>query len=200
MVSKSPFTAWNSFAAYIQKFSPPLQELSQPLQELPRPLQAFSRPFKSTFTAWIISSRPLESLLLPCEHCHQVGQVPSAIKSRAFQPNPHGFKLFSYVDFVRGHQQIPMAVDDITTTALMTPFEYLCRPLGLTSAAQSIQSLGVLFAHRRSPSWTTLVLYSRVVFFFNEPTNGEDRRRRQVSITPLPPTCRGQCEQSHVMT
>jgi hypothetical protein len=25
-------------------------------------------------------------------------------------------------------------------------------------------------------------------------------RRRQVSITPLPPTCRGQCEQSHVMT
>jgi hypothetical protein len=25
-------------------------------------------------------------------------------------------------------------------------------------------------------------------------------RRRQVSIAPLPPTCRGQCEQSHVMT
>ncbi len=25
-------------------------------------------------------------------------------------------------------------------------------------------------------------------------------RRRQVSITPHPPTCRGQCEQSHVMT
>jgi hypothetical protein len=25
-------------------------------------------------------------------------------------------------------------------------------------------------------------------------------KRRQVSITPLRPTCRGQCEQSHVMT
>jgi hypothetical protein len=24
-------------------------------------------------------------------------------------------------------------------------------------------------------------------------------RRLQVSITPLPPTCRGQCEQTHVM-
>jgi hypothetical protein len=31
---------------------------------------------------------------------------------------------------------------------------------------------GVLFLHRRSSSWTTLVLYSRVVFIFNEPTNG----------------------------
>ena len=32
------------------------------------------------------------------------------------------------------------------------------------------KSLRVLFLHRRPPSWTTLVLYSRAVFIFNEPT------------------------------
>ncbi len=31
------------------------------------------------------------------------------------------------------------------------------------------KSLRVLFLHRRSPSWTTLVLYSRAVFIFNDP-------------------------------
>jgi hypothetical protein len=31
------------------------------------------------------------------------------------------------------------------------------------------KSLRVLFLHRRPPSWTTLVLYSRAVFIFNEP-------------------------------
>ncbi len=32
------------------------------------------------------------------------------------------------------------------------------------------KSLRVLFLHRRPPSWTTLVLYSRAVFIFNGPT------------------------------
>ena len=31
------------------------------------------------------------------------------------------------------------------------------------------KSLRVLFLHRQPPSWTTLVLYSRAVFIFNEP-------------------------------
>jgi hypothetical protein len=31
------------------------------------------------------------------------------------------------------------------------------------------KSLRVLFLHRRPPSWTTLVLYSRAVLLFNEP-------------------------------
>ncbi len=31
------------------------------------------------------------------------------------------------------------------------------------------KSLRVLFLHRRPPSWTTLVLYSRAVFILNEP-------------------------------
>ncbi len=33
------------------------------------------------------------------------------------------------------------------------------------------KSLRVLFLHRRPPSWTTLVLYSRAVFIFNEPAS-----------------------------
>jgi len=40
---------------------------------------------------------------------------------------------------------------------------------GILRGVRDAKSLRVLFLHRRSPSWTTLVLYSRVVFIFNEP-------------------------------
>jgi hypothetical protein len=42
---------------------------------------------------------------------------------------------------------------------------------GILRGVRYAKSLRVLFLHRRSPSWTTLVLYSRVVFIFNEPIN-----------------------------
>ncbi len=41
---------------------------------------------------------------------------------------------------------------------------------GILRGVRYAKSLRVLFLHRRSPSWTTPVLYSRVVFIFNEPT------------------------------
>jgi hypothetical protein len=41
---------------------------------------------------------------------------------------------------------------------------------GILRGVRYAKSLRVLFLHRWSPSWTTLVLYSRVVFIFNEPT------------------------------
>jgi hypothetical protein len=40
---------------------------------------------------------------------------------------------------------------------------------GILRGVRCTKSLRVLFLHRRSPSWTTLVLYSRAVFIFNEP-------------------------------
>jgi hypothetical protein len=40
---------------------------------------------------------------------------------------------------------------------------------GILRGARCTKSLRVLFLHRRPPSWTTLVLYSRAVFIFNEP-------------------------------
>ncbi len=46
---------------------------------------------------------------------------------------------------------------------------------GILRGVRYAKSLRVLFSHRRSPSWTTLLLYSRVVFFFNEPTIGVPR-------------------------
>ncbi len=49
---------------------------------------------------------------------------------------------------------------------------------GILRGVRYAKSLRVLFLHRRSPSWTTLVLYSRVVFIFNEPTNSPMRRFR----------------------
>ncbi len=41
---------------------------------------------------------------------------------------------------------------------------------GILRGVRYAKSLRVLFLHRRSPYWTTLVLYSRVVFIFNEPS------------------------------
>ncbi len=40
---------------------------------------------------------------------------------------------------------------------------------GILRGFRCTKSLRVLFLHRRPPSWTTLVLYSRAVFIFNEP-------------------------------
>ncbi len=40
---------------------------------------------------------------------------------------------------------------------------------GILRGVRCTKSLRVLFLHRRSLSWTTLVLYSRAVFIFNEP-------------------------------
>jgi hypothetical protein len=40
---------------------------------------------------------------------------------------------------------------------------------GILRGVRCTKSLRVLFLHRRLPSWTTLVLYSRAVFIFNEP-------------------------------
>ncbi len=45
---------------------------------------------------------------------------------------------------------------------------------GILRGVRYAKSLRVLFLHRRSPSWTTLVLYSRAVFIFNEPTPYEN--------------------------
>ncbi len=43
---------------------------------------------------------------------------------------------------------------------------------GILRGVRCTKSLIVLFLHRRPPSWTTLVLYSRAVFIFNEPALG----------------------------
>jgi hypothetical protein len=40
---------------------------------------------------------------------------------------------------------------------------------GILRGVRCTKSLRVLFLHRRPPNWTTLVLYSRAVFIFNEP-------------------------------
>jgi hypothetical protein len=43
---------------------------------------------------------------------------------------------------------------------------------GILRGVRCTKSLRVLFLHRRTPSWTTLVLYSRVVFICYEPASG----------------------------
>ena len=61
---------------------------------------------------------------------------------------------------------------------------------GILRGVRYAKSLRVLFLHRRSPSWTTLVLYSRVVLIFNEPTTVEaspygDPYYRTVTVDPF---------------
>ena len=61
-----------------------------------------------------------------------------------FAVNLAGMKIFSKIDLVKGHHQVPINKNDIPKTAVITPFglfEYLQMPLGLTNAAQSFQCL-----------------------------------------------------------
>ncbi len=64
--------------------------------------------------------------------------------------------------------------DEISSTVTHTRIHRIAHAYGgfikgILRGVRCSKSLRVLFLHRRPPSWTTLVLYSRAVFIFNEP-------------------------------
>ena len=71
-------------------------------------------------------------------------RYPSCTPHSGFSGNYAGKRIFSKVGPVRGYHQIPVAAEDISKTAIMTPFglfEFLRVPFGLKSAAQVFQCL-----------------------------------------------------------
>ncbi len=68
-------------------------------------------------------------------------------------------------------RRISLRFLDIILRVLKLEFPYTIGGFikGILRGVRCTKSLRVLFLHRRPPSWTTLVLYSRAVFIFNEP-------------------------------
>ncbi|CAB4039476.1 Transposon Ty3-G Gag-Pol poly, partial [Paramuricea clavata] len=59
-----------------------------------------------------------------------------------YSARPAGCKIFSKIDLVRAYHQIPVAPEDVSKTAVVTPlgvFEFKRSPYGLRNAAQTFQ-------------------------------------------------------------
>ncbi len=127
----------------------------------PEKLQIAKAEFKRLESAGIIfrSTSPWESPLhmvpkkdgswQPCGDYRCLNLVttpdkyPSCQTCRIFQRPPWLYS-FSKIDLVKGYHQIPVAIDDIPKTSIITPvglFEYLITPFGLSNAAQTFQRM-----------------------------------------------------------
>ncbi len=135
---------------------------ASPYLSTPHPTQLLL-PLLRHSSPYLATSPPTQPLLTLLSHFSPYLAIPHPAQPCHTSPYIATYQALLYVSI-----QPHLSLQSQTSPCIATPYTGFIR--GILRGVRYAKSLRVLFLHR-PPSWTTLVLYSRAAFIFNEPTN-----------------------------